>query len=318
MELKPKGVSKNVSSTVSDLLRTELFKLKIFLVIERSEMKTILKEQRFQLSGCTETECAVEVGRLLSVKKILIGTIGKLGKKYIINARIVDVEKGEVEFAENVSAYYEEDLEVAVIKYAAKLGRKIEGLSLTIDTIGGKTNLKTETAQDKKLVGYSLLSDDWQPYILMKNSKEIRSVKEYKFNIKDNALKDFIEELIPDVEDGDEFFNDSEYSDARKKYFSVLKKIESKLVSKEKDKIIFVIKNFSSRYILTFQIEFNLEISRSNDYIKEGKYNTAKKILSKIIDAIDLMSAIYRIKLADYKKLAEKKIKIIDIIQSIK
>ncbi len=318
MELKPKGVSKIVSSTVSDLLRTELFKLKIFRVIERSEMKTILKEQEFQLSGCTETECAVEVGRLLSVKKILIGTIGKLGKKYIINARIVDVGKGEVEFAENVSAYSEEDLEGAVIKYAVKLGRKIEGISLTIDTVHKETDLRKKINQPKKPLGYSLFSDDWQPYRLMKNSQEIRSVKEYKFNIKDNALRDFIEELIPDVEDGDECFNDSEYSDARKKYFSVLKKIESKLVSKEKDKIISVINNFSGRYILTFQIEFNLEISRSNDYIKEGKYDTAEKILSKIINAIDSMSAVYRIKLADYKKLAEKKIKIIDIIQSMK
>ena len=89
LDLQPVGVSELTAKTVSDLLRTELFKTKLFLVIERQQMDTILKEQGFQQMGCTETECAVQVGKLLSAHKELLGTVNKLGETFIINARIV-------------------------------------------------------------------------------------------------------------------------------------------------------------------------------------------------------------------------------------
>ncbi len=125
LDLQPKNVSTPTASMVSDLLRTELFNTGLFMVVERGEMKSVLKEQGFQMSGCTETECAVEVGRLLSARKILVGTIGKLGERYIINARIVDVEKGVMEFGDKASAKSEGDLEGAVTEFANKLAGRI-------------------------------------------------------------------------------------------------------------------------------------------------------------------------------------------------
>ncbi len=127
LDLQPKSVSPNTASMVSDLLRTELFNTGLFIVIERSEMQTILKEQEFQAGGCTDTECAVQIGRLLSANKMLVGTLGKLGEKYIINARIVDVEKGVMEFADNAKANSEGDLDTAVKEFAGKLANKISG-----------------------------------------------------------------------------------------------------------------------------------------------------------------------------------------------
>ena len=125
MDLQPRNVDEVTAKTVSDLLRTELHNTGLFRVIERGEMNAILKEQEFQQSGCTETECAVEMGRLLSAKKILIGTINKLGTKYIINARIVDVERGEMEFADKAVTKSEEDLDIAVEEFARKISRRI-------------------------------------------------------------------------------------------------------------------------------------------------------------------------------------------------
>jgi len=127
MDLQPQNLDKATAIMVSDLLRTELFNTGLFRIIERTEMDAILKEQEFQASGCTETECAVQIGRLLSAHKILVGTIGKLGEKYIINARIVDIERGEMEFGDKAEAASLGDLSSAVEEFANKLAGRISG-----------------------------------------------------------------------------------------------------------------------------------------------------------------------------------------------
>ena len=55
----------------------------------------ILKEQKFQHSGCTDSECAVEIGQLLNADVTVVGTVSKLGKTYTIDSRIIDVRNGE-------------------------------------------------------------------------------------------------------------------------------------------------------------------------------------------------------------------------------
>ena len=75
-------VSEQTALTVSDILRSELVKTGKFTVIERKEMGNILKEQSFQLTGCSDVECAVQVGKLLSARKILVGSVSKLGESF--------------------------------------------------------------------------------------------------------------------------------------------------------------------------------------------------------------------------------------------
>lgn len=66
-------------------------------VMERSQMSRILLEQGFQQSGaCDGSECAVQVGRLLSVQSMVLGTVAKVGDTYTLTARLVDVGSGEV------------------------------------------------------------------------------------------------------------------------------------------------------------------------------------------------------------------------------
>jgi hypothetical protein len=65
--------------------------------MERSQMDRVLKEQGFQSSGlCDGNECAVEVGKVLGIDRMVVGSIGKIGSMYIINVRMVDVSTGEI------------------------------------------------------------------------------------------------------------------------------------------------------------------------------------------------------------------------------
>jgi S1-C subfamily serine protease len=66
-------------------------------VMERSQMNQILTEQGFQQSGaCEGGDCAVQVGKLLGVDRLVVGSVGRVGETCALNLRTVDVTTGEV------------------------------------------------------------------------------------------------------------------------------------------------------------------------------------------------------------------------------
>ncbi len=96
LELEANGVTKSDARTLTNKLRGELIKTGRFDVIERNQMKAILDEQGFQQTGCISEECAVKIGQLIGVKKIIAGSIGKIENTYIISIRMIDVGRGKV------------------------------------------------------------------------------------------------------------------------------------------------------------------------------------------------------------------------------
>lgn len=104
LDFEPKNVTSQSAEAITDLLRTELFNTGCFKVVERQRIQKILEEQRFQSTGVTDADQAAQIGRLLNVKKIMIGTMTLLGGTHILNTRIVDVQSGQVELAEAVES----------------------------------------------------------------------------------------------------------------------------------------------------------------------------------------------------------------------
>ncbi|MCD6397927.1 MAG: hypothetical protein J7L71_10350 [Spirochaetaceae bacterium] len=45
--------------------------------------------------GCTDEECQLEVGKLLAADYMVVGNLGKIGTRYAMSARLIDVETGE-------------------------------------------------------------------------------------------------------------------------------------------------------------------------------------------------------------------------------
>jgi TolB-like protein len=113
-ELQAQNVSTGDASVIADMFRVALVKTGQFNVVEKSNMDKILAEQAFQNTGCTSEECAVKLGRLLNVKRMLVGSFGKLMNKYFVNVRVVDVETSGIVFAESVKGETVEEIEAGV------------------------------------------------------------------------------------------------------------------------------------------------------------------------------------------------------------
>jgi len=144
LNFEAKNVSQETAEAVSDILSTELFNTNRFQVIERQAIEKIFEEHKLQMSGVTDMDQAAQIGQLLNVQKIMIGSVSKLGSAYIINTRLVNVETGELELAENVqSSGGETGLPTAIADLATKVSNKvtIEGAILKADPSSVMINL---------------------------------------------------------------------------------------------------------------------------------------------------------------------------------
>ena len=95
LDLEQIGLTPQEAKILTQRLTTELISLDKYQVVERNNMDKILKEQKFQHSGCTDSECAVEIGQLLNCDFIVIGSVNKFGDIYAIDARLIDVGLGK-------------------------------------------------------------------------------------------------------------------------------------------------------------------------------------------------------------------------------
>jgi len=95
--LVAQGLDNSTGGILTDALSDELLKSGKVRVMERSQMEMLLKEQGFQQSGgCDQNECAVQMGKILGIDRIVVGSAGKLGDSHTLSIRAVNVATGEV------------------------------------------------------------------------------------------------------------------------------------------------------------------------------------------------------------------------------
>lgn len=111
-------VDKDISRPLSDSVRGEIVRSGRFKVMDRANMDRILKEQAFQMSGTVQKDRMVEAGQMLGVGKIVIGSIGIVGRTYMISISLVNIESGETERVEEDTCKCEIDELIESVKRA--------------------------------------------------------------------------------------------------------------------------------------------------------------------------------------------------------
>jgi curli biogenesis system outer membrane secretion channel CsgG len=94
-----------VGSSMSDMFATEILRTYKYQLVERSQMEQVLGEQALGLKGVTENILAIQVGKILGVQGVIVGTVPEYGSKASgkaelsaigINIRMIDVSDGGV------------------------------------------------------------------------------------------------------------------------------------------------------------------------------------------------------------------------------
>lgn len=86
------GVSEAEMRSIINVLSSALFKGGVFTVIDVSQRENVLKEMEFSMSGCTDESCYLEVGKLLSAEGIVVGSLGKVGTRYVLSVKLLKTE----------------------------------------------------------------------------------------------------------------------------------------------------------------------------------------------------------------------------------
>jgi len=115
------GHGYRVGQGASDMLITALVKTKKYRVYERNKLKSIMKEQKLQMSGAVDASTAVQIGKLVGAKYIITGavtefgikksgahgagyfSVGKKAYRATVDVRVVSVKTGEIVFADTGS-----------------------------------------------------------------------------------------------------------------------------------------------------------------------------------------------------------------------
>lgn len=103
LDLTANGISESEARSLSESLRAQVSKVVLssefteqseiaYSIIERAQMEKILDEYDFQSTGCTDVECAIELGHMLSAERIIIGSVGLVGDTYNLTVRMIDLE----------------------------------------------------------------------------------------------------------------------------------------------------------------------------------------------------------------------------------
>jgi hypothetical protein len=83
--------SEPAKNQIADFFGMELLK-KGFEPVERAQVQTLLKEQKFQTSGLTSQEGAAKAGRILNVPAVLVVNIPNFGEQMSMTAKMINVE----------------------------------------------------------------------------------------------------------------------------------------------------------------------------------------------------------------------------------
>ena len=123
-QIKAAGqADKSLGSAMTSLLSSKLTQSPKLKVIEEGMLKTVMERQAMNESdACDDTSCQVEIGKLVKAQKLITGDLVKLGSKYILSLKLIDIQSGANEFStEDQCACSEDQLDVLVEVAAAKV-----------------------------------------------------------------------------------------------------------------------------------------------------------------------------------------------------
>jgi TolB-like protein len=125
------GVQPGEAQLVSDAFSALVQNSGRFTVVERNQLKAVLQEQGFQDQ---QQGAQRETGTTIAIRKMITGSIGKLGDNFIFTLRMTDVESASVDLL--LTRTYDDDLEDINEKFLPSVLQEV------LDTLDGKPKRK--------------------------------------------------------------------------------------------------------------------------------------------------------------------------------
>lgn len=95
INIKSFGLDSILIPIVSERLMFEIQQLNMFNLVERQNLDEVLKEQKIQLSGITDS--IIEIGKIFNVNYIMTGSFGKLDEiSFFFSLKLINVQTAQI------------------------------------------------------------------------------------------------------------------------------------------------------------------------------------------------------------------------------
>lgn len=142
LDFAASGISVAEVRVFVDYVSSHIVDIGKYRVIDRMQRDAILREIEFSQADCADEKCQLEIGRMLSAAHIVVGSIGKVGARYLLNIKLIEVETGETLKAGSEKYNSIEDL----IDDSQRLVYAFLGESLQVQIVEEQDEKKTPTA----------------------------------------------------------------------------------------------------------------------------------------------------------------------------
>lgn len=115
------NVSREIAISSHNYFISQVAKTDQYSIIEKSQLREILKEIEFQQTGCTDTVCEIKIGEMLSANKIVSGNIIKKNNKHIITVTIRNVKDKSLELSETIDLYDLNKIEITMNTFVQRM-----------------------------------------------------------------------------------------------------------------------------------------------------------------------------------------------------
>lgn len=78
-----------------DFMTSHIFGTGRYRVVDRMQRDTLMSEIEFSVSDLSDEEKRLQLGRQLSADKLIVGSLGRIGDRFLLNMKLVDVISGE-------------------------------------------------------------------------------------------------------------------------------------------------------------------------------------------------------------------------------
>ncbi|MDD8025795.1 MAG: formylglycine-generating enzyme family protein [Acidobacteriota bacterium] len=143
------GVTTSDAMIVTTGVEESVLRTNQYILVEKSQIKKILDEQKYQQLGTCELECAVQIGKQLAATKVVIGNLARLGDRYAIQLKLIDVESAQTV---NIASLYKD----------CKIGDLPDFLGAVVNQLLGLRGEVGARAEDIGLVSPMATGQEWQ------------------------------------------------------------------------------------------------------------------------------------------------------------
>jgi len=125
------GTTSDFGRYLAEQLRAELVGSQRFQVVERRRVKQVLTALKFRMADLVDPAKAKQVGTMLGVNAMVMGTLFDLGSTLEIDARVIDIESGGILFGALTSL----SKELAQVPYPIAKSLTQKDLTLSVERL---------------------------------------------------------------------------------------------------------------------------------------------------------------------------------------